>query len=615
MPEAHATLREITDFLERHHPFSALNAEALTALAGTAEIEYFPAGAEILSQEGPPSEYLYVVRRGAVELLHEGQVIDVLEEGEPFGHPSLLSRLPPAFTARAREDTLSLLFPAEPTARALSDPAGVRFLAATLEGRLERGIARAHRATPWGTSHVAALARPALVCKPDTSIRDVALRMTEGNQECAVIPLTAGYGLVTDRVLRAEVVAGDVAADAPVSEVVSGPAESTGPDRLALDALVDMLDAGVDQLVVVGEAGELVGVVDQGALLDLDTPSPLVVRQRVQRSADVDGVVGAVADLPRVAVRLLDASVEALDVLAVLATATDAVARRLVELAIAELGEPPAPWAWLSLGSEARREQTLATDQDNGLAYDGEGPAVESYFEALAERVNDWLARCGYAECRAGVMARNPGWRLPRTRWIELFQTWLREPTRHHVHIAMIGLDLRAVAGPLSIERDLDALLETAPRHQPFLERLTRAALELRPPTGFLREFVVENSGAHVGTLDIKMGGAGPIVNLARLHALSTGATVKSTVERLGAAAARGSIADETAEELVDAFATVARVRLEHQAAQVERSVKPDNHVDPRELAPLTRRQLKEAFKTIARAQRTVEARAATRIP
>ncbi|HSF61567.1 MAG TPA: cyclic nucleotide-binding domain-containing protein, partial [Gaiellaceae bacterium] len=210
MPEVHSTLREITDFLERHHPFSALHADALATLARTAEIEYFPAGAEILSQEGPPSEYLYVVRRGAVELLYEGQVIDVLEEGEPFGHPSLLSRLPPAFTARAREDSLCLLFPAEATVRALADPAGVRFLAATLEGRLERGLARAHRATPWGTSHVAALARPALVCARDMSIRDVALRMTQENEECAVVPLTAGYGLVTDRVLREEVVAGGV---------------------------------------------------------------------------------------------------------------------------------------------------------------------------------------------------------------------------------------------------------------------------------------------------------------------------------------------------------------------------------------------------------------------
>jgi CBS domain-containing protein len=615
MPPVHETLGEITGFLERFPPFSALGADALAVLAERAEIEYFPAGAEILAQEGPPSQFLYVVRRGAVELLDEGQVIDVLEEGEPFGHPSLLSGLPPAFTARAREDSLCYLFPVEPTLEALADPAGVRFLAATLEGRLERGIARAHRATPWGTSHVGALARPALVCGRETSIREAAVQMTQESAACVVVPVSTGYGLVTDRDLREKVVAGDVSSDAPISELVQARALSARPERLALDALVDMLEEGVEQLLVVDDEGALVGVVDQSALLDLDAPSPVIVRRQIQRATDVEEVAAAVSDLPRIALRLLDASVEALDVLAVLATATDAVARRLVELAIADLGEPPAPWAWLSLGSEARREQTLATDQDNGLAYDGGGPEVESYFAALAERMNAWLARCGYAECRAGVMARNPGWRLSRAGWIELFETWLRSPTRHHVHIAMIGLDLRAVAGPLPVERDLDALLETAPRHQAFLARLTRAAVELRPPTGFLRELVVDRSGEHVGTLDIKAGGVGPIVNLARLHALSAGSTAKPTVDRLRAAAAHGHLSRETAAELEEAFATVSRVRLEHQAAQFERGETPDNHVDPRELAPLERRELKEAFRAIARAQKAVDTRTATRIP
>ena len=615
MPPLHETLGEITGFLERYPPFAALSAEALAALSQRAEIEYFPIGAEILAQEGPPSQYLYVVRRGAVELLDEGQVIDVLEEGEPFGHPSLLSGLPPAFTARAREDSLCYLFPAEPTLHALADPAGVRFLAATLESRLERGIARAHRATPWGTSHVGARARSALMCPPEASIRDVAVRMTQENEPCAVIRLSTGYGVVTDRDLREKVVAGDVSADAPVSEIVREPALSAGPDRLALDALVDMLEVGAEQLLVVDLEGTLVGVVDHAALLDLESPSPLILRQQIQRANDVEGIGRAVSDLPRVALRLLDANVEALDVLAVLATATDAVARRLVELAIEQLGRPPVPWAWLSLGSEARREQTLATDQDNGLAYDGDGPEVENYFAALAERMNTWLATCGYTECRAGVMARNPGWRLSRAGWIELFETWLHTPTRHHVHIAMIGLDLRAVAGPLPIERDLDALLETAPQHPYFLERLTKAAVELRPPVGFLRDFVVERSGEHVGTLDIKSGGIGPIVNLARLYALSAGSTAKTTVDRLHAGAARQSVSEETAQELQESLSTVCRVRLEHQAAQVERGATPDNHVDPREVPPLARRQLKEAFRAIARAQSTLDTRTATRIP
>ena len=179
----------------------------------------------------------------------------------------------------------------------------------------------------------------------------------------------------------------------------------------------------------------------------------------------------------------------------------------------------------------------------------------------------------------------------------------------------MIGLDLRAVAGPLPIERDLDSLLERAPEHPYFLERLTKAAVELRPPVGFLRDFVVERSGEHVGTLDIKSGGIGPIVNLARLYALSAGSTAKTTVDRLHAGAARQSVSEETAQELQESFSTVCRVRLEHQAAQVERGATPDNHVDPRELPPLARRQLKEAFRAIARAQSALDTRTATRIP
>jgi CBS domain-containing protein len=212
-------------------------------------------------------------------------------------------------------------------------------------------------------------------------------------------------------------------------------------------------------------------------------------------------------------------------------------------------------------------------------------------------------------------MARNPGWRLTRTGWLDLFERWLRAPTRHDVHIAMIGLDVRAVAGPLPIQRDLDALLETTPAHPYFIDRLTRAALELRPPLGFLRDLVVERSGEHVGTFDIKSGGVGPVVNLARLYALSAGSTARSTVDRLRAGAARGSVPAERAEELREAFATLCRVRLEHQAAQVEQGATPDNHVDPRELPPLARRELKEAFRAVARAQKALDTRAATRIP
>ncbi|MCS7007535.1 MAG: DUF294 nucleotidyltransferase-like domain-containing protein, partial [Gaiellaceae bacterium] len=581
MPPAHETLAEITAFLAEHPPFAALGADELASFAATAEIEFFPAGTEILSQGGPPTEHLYVVRRGSVELLDEGEPIDVLEEGESFGHSSLLADLPPSFTARAREDSLCYLFPAEQARALLSRGEGVRYMAATLRSRLAHATARAHRVTAWATAHVGTRASPALECAPDIPIREAAERMTAAGRSVAVVRTPAGFALLSDRTLREQVLAGTRTPDDPVASLDLSPAPTIASDRLALEALVDMLEADAEAIVVT-DGDELVGVVDEGALLDLDAPSPFLLRGRVGTARSVDDVAAALRDVPRLAARLLDASVQAIDALDVLTAVSDAATRRLSELALADLGRPPAPWAWLTLGSAARREQTLATDQDTGLAFAAEGEEVERYFERLAERMTAWLARVGYAECRAGVMARNPGWRMPLDDWLRLYESWLRFPTPHNVRLAMIGLDVRGGIGPLDVEPELERLFAELPRFSDFLEELARVAVSERPPLGFLGAFVVERSGRHVGTLDIKAGGVLPIVNLARLHAFSVGSSALRTTERLRAAAARGALSTETAAELEDAFATVCRLRLEHQVAQAERGEIPDNQLDPR---------------------------------
>ncbi|GIU95271.1 MAG: hypothetical protein KatS3mg012_1728 [Gaiellaceae bacterium] len=614
MPPAHETLAEITGFLVAYPPFSSMRSEALEALAAQVEIEYFPAGTEILSQEGEPAEYLYVVRKGAVELLDEGELVDVLEEGESFGHSSLLAGLPPSFTARAREDTLCYLVPADVARAALAEADGVRFVAATLRSRLAHATARSHRVTPWGTAHVGEKAQPVLVVPPETPIREAARRMTEGGRSAVVVSLEDGFALVTDHDLRAQVLAGDLSPDDPVAAVRTRRAPVVEPTRLALEALVELLESDVEALLVVDD-GALVGIVDQAALLELDGPSPFLLRQRILRADGVESVAAAVADAPLLVVRLLDANVAALDVLEILTTVTDAATRRLAELTVAELGEPPARWAWLTLGSAARREQTLATDQDNGLVYEADDEASEPYFRSFAERMNERLARCGYTECRAGVMARNAGWRLSVRGWRELYESWCRLPSRHNVQLAMIGIDVRDGIGPLDFRATLHPLLEEMPRRHEFLDALARAAVVERPPLGFLRDFVVERSGEHVGRLDVKAGGVLPLVNLARLHALAVGSTATRTVDRLRAAAARERIPGETAAELEQAFATLCRVRLEHQAAQVVRGIAPDNHIDPAELPPAERRELKDAFRAIARAQKAIATHPATRIP
>ncbi|MGH3030025.1 MAG: putative nucleotidyltransferase substrate binding domain-containing protein [Gaiellaceae bacterium] len=608
-------LGEITGFLARHPPFSALSREALERLVRRGEIEFFSAGSDILAQAGVPSRYFYVVRRGSVELLDAGEVVDVLDEGEAFGHPSLLSGLPPAFTVRAREDCLCYLFPAEPTLAALSDPAGLTFLATTLEDRLERASARSRRGFSLGTARVGALASPVpVIPSPAVPIQEVAAQMTEKRASSAVVIDGDAFGIVTDTDLRARVVARSLPPDAPAATVMSASALTAPPERLAFDALVDMLEAEIHHLLVIDAEGRLLGVVTHAALLNLDSPSPFTLRQEITRAEDVAALAKALDALPQVVVKLLDGGVEPVDLGDVIATTSDAVVRRVLELAVLELGDPPCSWAWLALGSEARREQTLATDQDNGLAYDGPEDEVEGYFAVLAERVNGAIADCGFKACRAGVMARNRPWRRTRASWMELFDTSLRFPDRERVFLATIAFDLRRVAGPLRLEEEVADLLATAPERPAFLTRLRRRALDFRPPTGFLRDFVVERSGERVGTLDIKRGGVMPIVDIARLYALAAGSSTVGTLDRLRAAGARGSLEGIRATELSEAFATVTRIRLEHQAAQVERGHPPDNRINPRELPPLARRELKESFRAIAQVQKALEPRVPTRL-
>ena len=608
-------LDEVTGFLARQPPFSALSREALERLVRRGEIEFFPAGSDILVQAGTPSRYFYVVRKGSVELLDAGEVVDVLDEGEAFGHPSLLSGLPPAFTVRAREDCLCYLFPAEPTLAALSDPAGLKFLATTLEDRLERAGARSRRGFSLGTARVGALASPVpLIASPSVPIGEVARQMTEARASSAVVVDGDAFGIVTDTDLRAKVVARSLPPDAPAAGVMSAPAVTAAPDRLAFDALVDMLEAGIHHLPVVEAEGTLLGVVTHTALLNLDSPSPFTLRKEISRAEDVEELARALESLPQVVVGLLDGGVEPVDVGDVIATTSDAVVRRVLDLVVRELGEPPCPWAWLALGSEARREQTLATDQDNALAYDAPEDEVGEYFATLGEQANEAIAECGFAACRAGVMARNRAWRRTRASWLELFEQCLRFPDRQRVFLATIAFDLRRVVGPLRLDDELADLLATAPERPAFLARLGRRALDFRPPTGFLRDFVVERGGGQVGTLDIKRGGVVPIVDIARLHALAAGSTAVGTLDRLRASGARGSLGETRATELSEAFATVTRVRFEHQAAQVERGHPPDNRIDPGDLPPAARRELKESFRIIAKAQKALEPRLPTRL-
>jgi CBS domain-containing protein len=527
---------------------------------------------------------------------------------------SLLGRFSPTTTVRAHDDTLCYLVEADVAETVLESPPGIAFVMRALRRRIaaledERVAERA--ADPF-RSVGSLVRRDVVTIAPDASVADAAATMTRERVSCLLVEESGVWGILTDRDLRSKVVSERRdPASTRVREVMTHPATTVPADAMAGEVLLEMLDNAFHHFPVEGADGRLAGVVTDTDLMGLGRHTPFAITSAIDRATDVEGVVAAASDLPNVVRTLVATSTDPVDVGHVAATVIDATTRRLLGLAIDRFGEPPVAWAWLALGGEARQEQALRTDQDHALVYDApeeDEPDLDRYFEPLAAFVTDGLERAGIPRCRGNAMAANPALRRSLGGWVSQFQEWMRAVGGTGSVLLSIAFDYRRVAGALDAEPRLDAVVGTAPSHPLFVRHLSRRGLDDRPPTGFFRDLVVEARGEHAGTLDVKHGGITIIGNLARAAAISRGRTPKRTIDRLHAAAAAGALEEDLADGLEEAFRFLWDVRLRHQVRRLDAGREPDDFVDPREIGPVARHGLKEAFKVIERTQRVLAA-------
>jgi len=378
-----------------------------------------------------------------------------------------------------------------------------------------------------------------------------------------------------------------------------------------------MFARGVHHFPVTGDDGRILGVVTDTDLMWLGRHTPFAIRSAVERAPTRDAAIVAARDLPHVVLGLVEASADPVAVGHVVGLVIDSLTERLIRLGMEQLGEPGVPWAWLALGSAARQEQALGTDQDHALAFDpGDGPAEEigRSLGELAEFVTAGLEAAGIPRCRGDAMAVNPSLRKSVQGWIDAFDRWMEDTGRHGSILTSIVFDFRKVAGPLEVEPVLDGAIRDAGARAGFLRHLARRALDATPPTGFFREFVVDR-GEHAGRLDVKRGGITIIGSLARTYAVRAGITEKRTLQRLSAAADAGQLPAGDAQDLEEAFRYLWEVRLRHQANQVRENRPPDDFVDPATLGPVARRGLREAFRVVRRAQVSLAAELGVRFP
>jgi CBS domain-containing protein len=609
-----SALSDVADFLRVHPPFDALEPAEVERAAAHVEVEFFLAGATIFAQGAQPIEHLRVVRTGAVEIVLADRVLDLLAPGELFGHASMLSGLPPGFAARAHEDTLCYRIPEEVARSVLARPESVGFVARSLLEMHEQSAAALAPRRPApdpANQPVAALIRePTLLCAPETTIREAAARMASAPATAIVVDLGDSLGIVTDRDLRSRVVAAGVSYEAPVSSVMSAPAYTVAADRLGGDVLLEMLDRGVRHFPVLAAGREVIGVVEAVDLLAVETLSSFYLRRSIARAESIVELARAAQGLRPAVIALHEAHVGAASVAAIYSVVLDALTRRLIELCLLDAGEPPGEFAWLALGSQARREATPASDADSAIVWYGEiaEETIRPYLHTLAREVAIGLDACGIRVDEHGATASNVLFVRSLESWQKVARSWIEQPTREQALILVsVLVDSRPVWG-IHSGAPVSETFRAAKLRPALLHLLARFALSHRPPTGFLRGLVVEHDGEHRGRLDLKRGGLLPVVDLARWAGMAAGVTSASTLERLRAAGDAGTLPAADVHTLEDAFELFTELRMEHQVDQLRAGLEPDDYLNPDDLSTLTRSYLREAFRAVASVQKRIAA-------
>lgn len=332
---------------------------------------------------------------------------------------------------------------------------------------------------------------------------------------------------------------------------------------------------------------------------------------RIAAAADIAALAACAAEARQLAVALHHADAGAALVTGVLSRLNDAIVARVLALLQQRFRLPPARWCWLGLGSEGRLEQTLATDQDNGLVFsasdDGEAQQLRELFLPFARAANQALAECGFPLCDGEVMAGNPRWCLSQSEWLESFTAWVRTPEPEALLNAAIFFDFRPLAGDAGLASELRrALAELTRGNEIFLRMMTTNALAASPPLGRLRDFVIESGSG--GTIDLKKFGSRIFVDAARILALGAGSAEAATAPRLRGMAAEGIMSHADADAAVHAFHALQGIRFATQAAALAAGT-PGNQLDPDRLNEFDRRVLLDALRQARTLQQALKTR------
>ncbi len=609
-------------FLKRYPPFDEMDDGALHFLAGHLGLAYYPAGSVIVAPEAGLVQQLYIVQRGLVQLqpaagyhVSDGGIV-TLGPGECFSVYALMEKRAVASPYTAADDTFCYQVPAAVFNELLHrSPRFQEFSLHYLRSLLQesRRLIKMHSASNASEQQTMNRAlrdliqRSPITCTADTPLETALRQIQQARIGSIVVTDTAMHpvGIFTRNDVLERVTLAGRPLSAAVSTVMTPDPVTLPAEATAYQAALLIAVRGIRH-VPVTDNGKLIGVVTERDLFAAQRVSVRGINRTIEQACDADTLAQAGHDIQTLARTLLAQGVAAEQLTQLITTLNDALTRRIIAFVSGQHDLQDIQWCWLTFGSEGRLEQTISTDQDNGLIFAAENEAQAAGLKArllpFAAAVNQLLDRCGFPLCKGEIMAGNPRWCMSESAWRKQFQDWVRNTDPGALLNSVIFFDFRALAGEDALATRLQAFLhELTTQNTRFLRQLAQYALEAKPPLGLLSDFSTEKDPDGGAFIDLKKSGARLFVDAARVFALSSGIGHTNTAQRLRQAGSAIKMPSDEIAATVDAFFFIQQLRLRSQlSTDVHEHA---NRIDPGKLHEIDRRILKESLRQARKLQ------------
>jgi len=597
-----AMAKQVEDFLNTSAPFDVLDKEQKLELVKHTELIYVTS--ENVSDLYQENNALFLIQGGQFSIQDSDAPLRHLSEGDYFGYAGIMEQRSFPLSISVDSPGLVYRFDASAVSPLFEQPAIRQFFNGLRDNALQ-SHAISDTNSMWLYKGLCDVIEKAPVSvNADTSISAAAQLMT--TQKVSSLLVTQNdklTGIVTDRDLRSRVVAASLDTHLPVSEIMTqSPAQITG-NRTLFDALALMTEKNIHHLPVIDHQSLVpLGMVTASDIIRHQRGNVLFIIGELSKAENLYELTRLSWQLPHYfaahAKKAGDYDIAG----KILSQATDIMTRKLIGFFQQANGKAPMMFAWLVYGSQAREDQTMGSDQDNGLLL-AKAPtkAQADYFSKMSEYVCNGLAKCGIKLCDGNIMASNPALRLSLDEAIEEARHWVKAPTKDAIMHFNIFLDVRCAAGDVSLFKQLQKQRAPLMQQNMFLAALARHSNEISVPLSMFQKFIYEKAKndkqKEKDVIDLKTRAVALINNIARIYALADGITLPNTLARLDALSSRSQLSKRDATNLRDIWLFLNRLRWRHQ---LENKV-TDNRVSISSLSSIEKHQLKAAVKAIDR--------------